>query len=160
MQFSLLAFLPVFISLASIVNAHHDHGLHARDEVSATRSFDESQLSLRELLGEMTTRELIEEFTERLERRNVFTCPCCKATFTEAQTEQACGRRHGEEALHSLLEVYFQCKASMDIGAYEFSCAVGFRRASSSNIPESQVRRTYGGKDVRKAVYESHKEAE
>ncbi|KAF5331374.1 hypothetical protein D9611_011799 [Ephemerocybe angulata] len=86
MQFSLLALLPVFISLASIVNAHHDLGLHARDELSATRSFDESQLSLRELLGEMTTRELIEEVTERLERRKVSgTCPYCKKLTSHVQ---------------------------------------------------------------------------
>ncbi|KAF6753884.1 hypothetical protein DFP72DRAFT_1127596 [Ephemerocybe angulata] len=84
MQLSLLALLPLFISLASIVNAHHD-GLHARDELSDIRSLDESQLSLRELLGDVTTRELIDELTERLERRTIYTCPYpntgCKKTF-------------------------------------------------------------------------------
>ncbi|KAF6747400.1 hypothetical protein DFP72DRAFT_1174905 [Ephemerocybe angulata] len=89
MQFSLLALLPLFVSLASIVSARHDHGLHARDELSATRSFDESQLSLRELLGDMTTRELIEELTERMERRGLRSCPYCKVAF--ANTERVLG---------------------------------------------------------------------
>ncbi|KAF6750278.1 hypothetical protein DFP72DRAFT_1139944 [Ephemerocybe angulata] len=74
MRFSILSLLPIALALASFTNAYvdRDHSLSAReylDELSVP------SLERRELLEDLTTRELIDELSDRLDRRQKFKCP-------------------------------------------------------------------------------------
>ncbi|KAF6742256.1 hypothetical protein DFP72DRAFT_69483 [Ephemerocybe angulata] len=90
MRVSILSLLPFALALASFANAHvdYDHSLSARDYLD---ELSVASLERRELLGDLTTRELIEELSERLDRRGgqTFTCPYtdtgCTKVFTTLQ---------------------------------------------------------------------------
>ncbi|KAF6746466.1 hypothetical protein DFP72DRAFT_1175583 [Ephemerocybe angulata] len=72
MRVPLFTLLSCALSLASHIAAYGDHSLEAReaiDAVLAERGLYENDLSVRELLADVSTRELIGELSERLERR-------------------------------------------------------------------------------------------
>ncbi|KAF5335696.1 hypothetical protein D9611_009593 [Ephemerocybe angulata] len=80
MRLSLLSLIPIAASLFTYVSAHYDDSFEAReyvDEVVVTRSFDDS-LELREVLSGITSRKLLDELSERLERREWVVCPGCQ----------------------------------------------------------------------------------
>ncbi|KAF6750179.1 hypothetical protein DFP72DRAFT_1048460 [Ephemerocybe angulata] len=102
MRFSILSLLPIALALASFTNAHvdRDHSLSAReylDELSVVAS-----LERRELLEDLTTRELIDELSDRLERREqLFKCPYtnvgCTKVFNTWQLMEAHVQYHFNE---------------------------------------------------------------
>ncbi|KAF6750237.1 hypothetical protein DFP72DRAFT_1139886 [Ephemerocybe angulata] len=85
MRVSILSLLPFALALASFANAHvdDDHSLSAREYLDALSMI--SSLERRELLEDLTTRELIDALSDRLDRRGkgngqTWTCryPMCK----------------------------------------------------------------------------------
>ncbi|KAJ2926279.1 hypothetical protein H1R20_g10811, partial [Candolleomyces eurysporus] len=121
MRFSLVALLPVVISLSTFVAAHSDHSLEAReiDGLSA-RDIEKiyfDNLERRDLLSEFTTRELLDELIERAPAGQpgagnggggnggggnggggngggTFTCPYCGTVFTTAAGATQCAGTH------------------------------------------------------------------
>ncbi|KAF6745817.1 ectomycorrhizas-regulated small secreted protein [Ephemerocybe angulata] len=88
MRVSILSLLPFALALASFANARvdYDHSLSARDyldELSVT------SLERRELLEGLTTREIIEELSERLDRRQKFKCLYSNHCSKEFDTAKA-----------------------------------------------------------------------
>ncbi|KAF6746507.1 hypothetical protein DFP72DRAFT_855377 [Ephemerocybe angulata] len=73
MRLLLPTLLTVAISLVSIVNAHQDHTLDAREYVDELTAREEAYNALerRELFSDISTRELIDEVSDRLERRGL-----------------------------------------------------------------------------------------
>ncbi|KAF6750957.1 hypothetical protein DFP72DRAFT_908928, partial [Ephemerocybe angulata] len=77
MRVHFLALLSTFVSLACLSSAHHEHSVDSREFVDAL-----STVQTRDL-GDISTREIIGEINERLERRNFarWCCPECKKEF-------------------------------------------------------------------------------
>ncbi|KAF6753725.1 hypothetical protein DFP72DRAFT_1069292 [Ephemerocybe angulata] len=74
-----LTLVPILLSLAtSFVSAYHDHtaSLHAREYIDSLAARD-----LHVQLSDLSTRDLIGELSERLERRYKWKCGKCKRTF-------------------------------------------------------------------------------
>ncbi|KAF6752507.1 hypothetical protein DFP72DRAFT_905009 [Ephemerocybe angulata] len=85
MRLSLLALIPIAASLFTYVSAHYDDAFEGReyvDEVVVTRSLDET-LERREVLAGITSRELLDELSERLERREWVVCEGCRKIIGE-----------------------------------------------------------------------------
>ncbi|KAF6758009.1 hypothetical protein DFP72DRAFT_1043996 [Ephemerocybe angulata] len=79
---SILALIPMALSLGLIVNAQ-DHTLDSReyvDELSAREDYFGDALAAREILSDISTRELVNVLSERLERRGGATCKRCGYT--------------------------------------------------------------------------------
>ncbi|KAF6746479.1 hypothetical protein DFP72DRAFT_634956 [Ephemerocybe angulata] len=70
MRIPLLALLPVALgTLASLANAHFTDDVDAR-EIHARRSFqDDLALERRDIIASLSTRDLIDTLSERLEQR-------------------------------------------------------------------------------------------
>ncbi|KAF6750189.1 hypothetical protein DFP72DRAFT_851879 [Ephemerocybe angulata] len=86
MRVPLFTLLSCALSLASYAAAHGDHSFEAReaiDTVLAERGLYENDLSVQELLTDVSTRELLGELSERLEVRADFICqvPGCGTKF-------------------------------------------------------------------------------
>ncbi|KAF6758007.1 hypothetical protein DFP72DRAFT_1167853 [Ephemerocybe angulata] len=76
---SVLILIPLALSLGLLANAH-DHTLDSRehvDELSARENYFGGALAAREILSDISTRELVNVLSERLERRGK-TCKKCK----------------------------------------------------------------------------------
>ncbi|KAF6755545.1 hypothetical protein DFP72DRAFT_896015 [Ephemerocybe angulata] len=87
MRVSLHTLLSVAISLVSIVNAHKDHAFEAREYVDELTAREEAYNTLerRELFADIATRELIDELSDRLERRLKFMCTRCRASLADSK---------------------------------------------------------------------------
>ncbi|KAF6746680.1 hypothetical protein DFP72DRAFT_855215 [Ephemerocybe angulata] len=75
---SILALIPLALSLGLLANAY-DHTFDSReyvDELSVREDHFGKALATREILSEISTRELVNVLSERLERRNR-TCKKC-----------------------------------------------------------------------------------
>ncbi|KAF6757991.1 hypothetical protein DFP72DRAFT_1167839 [Ephemerocybe angulata] len=75
---SILALIPLAVSLGLLANAQ-DHTLDSReyvDELSAREDYFGDALAAREILSDISTRELVNVLSERLERR-VGNCKRC-----------------------------------------------------------------------------------
>ncbi|KAF5335697.1 hypothetical protein D9611_009592 [Ephemerocybe angulata] len=98
MRVPLFTLLSCALSLASYVVAHGDHTFEAReaiDAVLAERGLYENDLSVRELLTDVSTRELLDALSDRLEARG-FIChfPGCEGIiFPSTQALSAHRRR-------------------------------------------------------------------
>ncbi|KAF6746689.1 hypothetical protein DFP72DRAFT_1175535 [Ephemerocybe angulata] len=83
---SLLSLVPLVLSLRSLANTHSigDHTLESRDFIDELRIREPEFNSLdpRNTLSDISIRELIDELSDRLERRAFkFTCKRCKTGF-------------------------------------------------------------------------------
>ncbi|KAF6750592.1 hypothetical protein DFP72DRAFT_851669 [Ephemerocybe angulata] len=82
-----LALIPIVAALASYVKAHSDPSFDAReytDELAARGDAYTEALERREIMTDISTRELIQELSERLERREgekQKKCKYCGRTF-------------------------------------------------------------------------------
>ncbi|KAF5324014.1 hypothetical protein D9611_008444 [Ephemerocybe angulata] len=83
-----LALIPIVAALASYVKAHSDPSFYAReytDELAARGDAYTEALERREIMTDISTRELIQELSERLERRadekKQKKCKYCGRTF-------------------------------------------------------------------------------
>ncbi|KAF6745103.1 ectomycorrhizas-regulated small secreted protein [Ephemerocybe angulata] len=88
MRVSLPTLLSVAISLVSIVNAHQDHTLEAREYIDELIAREEAYNALerRDLFADISTRELIDELSDRFERRagnnlKLYQCEYCHQSF-------------------------------------------------------------------------------
>ncbi|KAF6746509.1 hypothetical protein DFP72DRAFT_855379 [Ephemerocybe angulata] len=93
MRLSLLALIPIAASLFTYVSAHYDDAFEGReyvDEVVVTRSFHDF-LEHREALAGITSRELLDELSERLERREYVKCLGCGKDIGEGHWAQTIG---------------------------------------------------------------------
>ncbi|KAF6750959.1 hypothetical protein DFP72DRAFT_908929 [Ephemerocybe angulata] len=79
MRIQFLALLSTFVSLACLSSAHHEHSVDSRELVDALSTGD---LPTRDL-GDISMREIIDELSERLERRGPgrWCCPECGKEF-------------------------------------------------------------------------------
>ncbi|KAF6750043.1 hypothetical protein DFP72DRAFT_1072657 [Ephemerocybe angulata] len=70
MRLSLIALVPL-TALLSVVHAHSDYTYEAREHINelATRDFEDSLLTTRQELADLSTRELLNELEDRLQRR-------------------------------------------------------------------------------------------
>ncbi|KAF5335793.1 hypothetical protein D9611_009582 [Ephemerocybe angulata] len=90
MRVPLLALLPVALgTLASLANAHFTDDVDAR-EIHARRSFqDDSALERRDIIASLSTRDLIDTLSERLEQRDIkygWYCGNCKRWLSTFQS--------------------------------------------------------------------------
>ncbi|KAF6760976.1 hypothetical protein DFP72DRAFT_843231 [Ephemerocybe angulata] len=101
-----LALIPVVAALVSYVNAHSDPFFDAReyiDDLVAREDGYTETLERREIMADISTRELIQELSERLERRapeKLKQCKFCKRTFTGTRIpvswDKNCDKRIGK----------------------------------------------------------------
>ncbi|KAF6757023.1 hypothetical protein DFP72DRAFT_1114642 [Ephemerocybe angulata] len=76
---SILALIPLALSLGLLANAY-DHKFDSReyvDELSVREDHFGNALAAREILSEISTRELVNVLSERLERRDDRICKKC-----------------------------------------------------------------------------------
>ncbi|KAF6755528.1 hypothetical protein DFP72DRAFT_1067340 [Ephemerocybe angulata] len=103
MRLSLPTLLTVAISLVHIVNAQQDYTLDAREYVDelVARKEAYNALERRHLFADISTRELIAELSDRLERRaEWWTCRFCRTIFNtkeEADRSACTGKGSGGE---------------------------------------------------------------
>ncbi|RXW17241.1 hypothetical protein EST38_g8611 [Candolleomyces aberdarensis] len=104
MRVSFAALLPVVVSLTAwVASAHYDGGapLEARDWLDDLTTRDLEYvgqiLERREVLSEFSTRDLIDELTDRLERRGnggskekTYGCPYCGKQYKTFDEAKAC----------------------------------------------------------------------
>ncbi|KAJ2928347.1 hypothetical protein H1R20_g8767, partial [Candolleomyces eurysporus] len=104
MRVSFSTLLSVIVSLTAwVASAHHDGGapLEARDWMDglSTRDLEivGDILERREVLAEFSTRDLIDELSDRLERRGniiskkkTYKCPYCGTKYDTAEKAKAC----------------------------------------------------------------------
>ncbi|KAJ2935508.1 hypothetical protein H1R20_g1584, partial [Candolleomyces eurysporus] len=104
MRISFATLLPVVVSLTTwVASAHHDGGAHleARDWMDGLNTRDleivGDILERREVLAEFSTRDLIDELSDRLERRGniiskrkTYKCPYCGRTYDTFDQAKAC----------------------------------------------------------------------
>ncbi|KAF6755629.1 hypothetical protein DFP72DRAFT_1119650 [Ephemerocybe angulata] len=82
MRLSLIALIPLN-ALFSVVHAHSDYSYEAREHIDEleTRAFDDSLLATRQDLADLSTRDLLDELEDRLQRRKkkepTFECVRC-----------------------------------------------------------------------------------
>ncbi|KAF5310418.1 hypothetical protein D9611_012281 [Ephemerocybe angulata] len=71
MRLSLIALVPLTALLSSVVHARSDYTYEAREHIDelATRAFDDSLLTTRQDLADLSTRDLLNELQDRLQRR-------------------------------------------------------------------------------------------
>ncbi|KAF6748311.1 hypothetical protein DFP72DRAFT_1074391 [Ephemerocybe angulata] len=85
---SILSLFPLVLSLRLLANAHSvgDHTLESRDFVDelSVREPEFPSLDAREILSDISTRELIDELSDRLERRAFkYNCKVCGGGWNE-----------------------------------------------------------------------------
>ncbi|KAF5332190.1 hypothetical protein D9611_008007 [Ephemerocybe angulata] len=87
MRVSLFAILPIALALASTVTAYYDDDFEARDYIDdlATRDYGlgDDILGARNLLVDISTRDLVEELTRRASSSTRWWCSCGRATFSK-----------------------------------------------------------------------------
>ncbi|KAF5335341.1 hypothetical protein D9611_011738 [Ephemerocybe angulata] len=78
MRVSIVSIVSLTLALANFVSAHSDDILHAREYVD-----DLSVRDIGDALADISTRDLISELSERLERRGgeLLQCPHCFRRF-------------------------------------------------------------------------------
>ncbi|KAF5323963.1 hypothetical protein D9611_008425 [Ephemerocybe angulata] len=84
----ILSLIPLVLSLRSLANAHSvgDHTFEGRDFVDelSVREPGFTSLNARDILSGISTRELIDELSDRLERRAFkYNCKVCKGGWNE-----------------------------------------------------------------------------
>ncbi|KAF6750750.1 hypothetical protein DFP72DRAFT_1062732 [Ephemerocybe angulata] len=101
MRLSLIALIPL-TAFFSVVHARSDYTHEAREHIDelATRAFEDSLLSTRQVLADLSTRDLVNELEDRLQRRsatyNTYHCLACDEKFYTADSANA----HGNKANH------------------------------------------------------------
>ncbi|KAF6743105.1 hypothetical protein DFP72DRAFT_1080784 [Ephemerocybe angulata] len=84
MRLSLIALIPL-TAFISVVHARSDYTHEAREHIDglATRAFEDSLLSTRQGLADLSTRDLVNELKDRLQRRsdNRYYCLACGDHF-------------------------------------------------------------------------------
>ncbi|KAF6764379.1 ectomycorrhizas-regulated small secreted protein [Ephemerocybe angulata] len=81
-----LALIPIVAAFVSYVNAYSDPSFNAReyiDELAGREDAYTEALERREIMSDISTRELVQELSERLERRGekLMQCKYCKRTY-------------------------------------------------------------------------------
>ncbi|KAF6741835.1 hypothetical protein DFP72DRAFT_861430 [Ephemerocybe angulata] len=90
MRLSLIALIPLTAFL-SVVHARSDYTYEAREHIDelATRAFEGSVLTTRQDLADLSTRDLLNELGDRLQRRlgdkRRFLCVTCSKHFVGAK---------------------------------------------------------------------------
>ncbi|KAF6745073.1 hypothetical protein DFP72DRAFT_1051557 [Ephemerocybe angulata] len=110
MRVPLFTLLSCALSLASHIAAYGDHSLEAReaiDAVLAERGLYENDLSVREPLADVSTRELIGELSERLERRANDCLDCGKSFNLPKELTEHKIAVHAKKVLCQLCKKYF-----------------------------------------------------
>ncbi|KAF6746496.1 hypothetical protein DFP72DRAFT_1076344 [Ephemerocybe angulata] len=102
--------LSVAVSLVSIVNAHQDHTVEAREYVDELTAREEAYNALerRELFADISTRELIDELSDRLERRTKsWMCAYCKIGFVKKADggKTLCGSKSSTDGKHKVVSL-------------------------------------------------------
>ncbi|KAF6745760.1 ectomycorrhizas-regulated small secreted protein [Ephemerocybe angulata] len=107
MRVSLPTLLSVAISLASIVNAHQDQTLEARDYVDklTAREVAYTDLERRDLFADISTRELIDELSDRLERRGrYYVCNDCGMKWSWRSDGERTSCKKSKTGRHEVIE--------------------------------------------------------
>ncbi|KAF6754559.1 hypothetical protein DFP72DRAFT_1125266 [Ephemerocybe angulata] len=84
MRLSLIALIPL-TAFFSVVHARSDHTHEAREHISelATRACEDSLLSTRQDLADLSTRDLVNELEDRLQRRrDDYICLACNVLYS------------------------------------------------------------------------------
>ncbi|KAJ2930859.1 hypothetical protein H1R20_g6224, partial [Candolleomyces eurysporus] len=111
MRVSFATLLPVVVSLTAwVASAHRDGGapLEARDWMDGLSTRDLESvgeiLERREVLADFSTRDLIDELSDRLERRGnliskkkTYKCPYCGTKYSTAQQAKDCATKSAFE---------------------------------------------------------------
>ncbi|KAF5340012.1 hypothetical protein D9611_012337 [Ephemerocybe angulata] len=81
--------MPVAAALIGFANAKYEAELDARDvDFLATREFD-AALERREILADLSTRDLVDALSDRLSSRSDYICKYCDAVFTDKEKWKA-----------------------------------------------------------------------
>ncbi|KAF6746440.1 hypothetical protein DFP72DRAFT_1076302 [Ephemerocybe angulata] len=79
---SILALIPLALSLGLLANAYDDT-VDRREYIEELSTREDYSLLTREILSDLSTRELMDELSDRLDRRGKYTCRVCGTTFSE-----------------------------------------------------------------------------
>ncbi|KAJ2928329.1 hypothetical protein H1R20_g8748, partial [Candolleomyces eurysporus] len=100
MRISFATLLPVVVSLTAwVASAHYDGGapLEARSWMDGLSTRELQILERREVLSEFSARDLVDELSDRLERRGNnnsknkgYTCPYCGKKYDTFEKAKAC----------------------------------------------------------------------
>ncbi|KAF6745822.1 hypothetical protein DFP72DRAFT_1153484 [Ephemerocybe angulata] len=97
MRLSLIALIPLTAFL-SVVHAHTHEAREHIDEL-ATRAFKTSLLTTRQDLADLSTRDLLNELEDRLQRRaDRYYCKTCFKYFYKKEKAEAHGENLGHKA--------------------------------------------------------------
>ncbi|KAF6765589.1 hypothetical protein DFP72DRAFT_1058171 [Ephemerocybe angulata] len=93
MRLSLIALIPL-TAFFSVVHAQSDYTREAREHIDelATRAFEDVLLTTRQELADLSTRDLVNELKDRLQRRSDrYYCVCCGDHFYDIKAANAHG---------------------------------------------------------------------
>ncbi|KAF6744556.1 hypothetical protein DFP72DRAFT_1078402 [Ephemerocybe angulata] len=94
MHFNVLVLVPTVVALASYVQGHYDE-FDARDTREIQSLLRRSEIM--EELAEISTRDLIDELSSRLEARGMYPCKKCGRNWKSGGDAKACALSCGRE---------------------------------------------------------------